>query len=96
MVYLSNMLCIAITEFDLTCACNPMGMCSPVLPQIIEVELPPLDAYIHEYQIGTQDTHVLSPAAVNRLGVWLHRIDMTVSKKHGKATADSIHNEDHK
>ena len=52
MVYLSNVLCIAIVDFHLTCGCNPTGMCSPVLPQIIEVELPPLDAYLHEYQVG--------------------------------------------
>ena len=96
MVYLSNMLCIVIMEFHLTCACNPIGMCSPVLPQIVKVELPPWDAYIHEYQVGTQDTHVLIHAAVNRLGVWLQRIDMTMSKKHGKAKANSICDKDHK
>ena len=46
--------------------------------------------------MGTQDIHILSEAAVKRLGVWLHRIDMTVSKRLGKAKADSIHDEDHK
>ena len=96
MVFLSNMLCIVIAEFHLTCACNPMGICSPMLPQIVEVELPPLDAYIHEYQVGTQDTRVLSPAAVKHLGVWLHQIDMIVSKRHSKAKADSIHDKDNK
>ena len=96
MVYLSNVLCLVIAEFHLTCGCTATGMCSPVLPQIVEEELPPLDAYLHEHKVGTQDICILSEAAVKHLGVWLHRIDMTVSKKLGKAKADSIHDEDHK
>ena len=68
----------------------------PVLPQIVEAELPPLEAYLHEHEVGTQDVHILSEAAVKRLGVWLHRIDMTVSKRLGKAKADSIFSKDHK
>ena len=49
MVYLSNVLCITIAEFHLTCVCNPTCMCSLVLPHIIEAELPPLDVYLYEY-----------------------------------------------
>ena len=96
LVYFSNMLCLAIAEFHLTCGCTATGMCSPVLPQIVEAELPPLDVYLHEHEVGTQDVHILSKAAVKHLGVWLHRIDMTLSKQLGKAKADSIHNKDHK
>ena len=96
MVYFSNMLCLVIAEFHLTCRCTAIGMCSPVLPQIVEVELPLLDAYLHEHKVGTQDGHILSEATVKRLGVWLHRIAMTVSKRLGKAKAHSTHNKDHK
>ena len=96
MVYFSNMLCLVIAEFHLTCGYTATGMCSPELPQFVEVELPPLDAYLHEHEVGTQNVCILSEAAVKCLGVWLHRIDMTVSKRLGKAKADSIHNEDHK
>ena len=71
-------------------------MCSPVLPQILEVELPLLDAYLHEHEVGTQDVCILSETAVKCLGVSLHRIDMTVSKWLGKAKANSIYNKDHK
>ena len=95
-VYISNVLCITIVEYHLTCGCNPIGMCSPVLPQIIEAELPPLDAYLHEHQVGTRDIRIFSLAIVKGLRVWLHCIDMTVSKKLGKAKADSIHDKDHK
>ena len=71
-------------------------MCSPVLPQIVEAELPLLEAYLHEHEVGTQDICILSEAAVKHLRVWLHRIDMTVSKWLGKAKADSIFSKDHK
>ena len=92
------MLCLAISEFQLTCGCTATGMCSPVLPQIVEAELPPLEAYLYEHEVGTQDVRILSEAAVKRLGVWLHRIDMTMSKWLGKAKAkaDSIFSKDHK
>ena len=71
-------------------------MCSPVLPQIVEAELPPLEAYLYKHEVGTQDVCILSEAAVKHLGVWLHRIDMTVSKWLGKAKANSIFSKDHK
>ena len=96
MVFFSNVLCLAIQEFHLTCGCTATGMCSPVLPQIVEAELSPLDAYLHEHEVGTQDVHILSDAAVKCLRVWHHRIDMTVSKRLGKVKADSIHKKDHK
>ena len=62
----------------------------------MEAELPPLEAYLHEHEVGTQDVRILSEAAVKCLGIWLHRIDMTVSKWLGKAKADSIFSKDHK
>ena len=49
MVYFSNVLYLAIAGFHLTCGCTATGMCSPVLPQIVEAELPPLDTYLHEH-----------------------------------------------
>ena len=74
--------------------CTAFGMCSPVLPQTVEAELPPLDMYLHDYEVGTQDTHVLSNAAIKCLAVWLHRIDMTV--RYSQAKANSPWDEDHK
>ena len=94
LVYFSNVLCLAITEFHLTSGCTPTGMCSPVLPQVVEAELPPLETYLHGREVGTQDVCILSEAAIKRLGAWLHRIDMTV--RYDKARANSPCDDDHK
>ena len=56
--------------------------------------MPPLDGYLHEHEVGTQDTRILSEANIKLLGVWLHRIDMTV--RYDQARADSPHDEGHK
>ena len=96
LIYFSNVLCLAISEFHLTCGCTATGMCSPVLPQIVEAELPLLEAYLHKYEVGTQDVCILSEATIKRLGVWLHRIDMTMSKQLGKAKVNSILSKDHR
>ena len=63
-VYFSNVLCLAIAEFHLTSGCTPIGMCSPVLPQVVEAELPPLETYLHDRELGMQDIHILSKAAI--------------------------------
>ena len=72
LVYFSNVLCLAIAEFHLTSGCTPMGMCSLVLPAVVEAELPPLEMYLHDRELGMQDICILSEAAIKRLGVWLH------------------------
>ena len=89
LVYFSNVLCLSITEFHLTSGCTPLGMCYPVLPPVVEAELPPLETYIHD-----QDVCILSEAAIKQLGVWLHRVDMTVRYK--EARANSPCDDDHK
>ena len=94
LVYFSNVLCLAIAEFHLTSGCTPTGMCSPVLPQVVEAELPPLETYLHGREIGTQDVHILSEAAIKRLRAWLHRIDMTV--RYDEARANSPCDNDYK
>ena len=57
-------------------------------------ELPPLESYLHVREIGTQDVHILSKAAIKRLGAWLHWIDMTV--RYDEARANSPCDDDHK
>ena len=94
LVYFSIVLCLAIAEFHLTSGCTPMGMCSPVLPPVMEVELPPLETYLHDRDLGKQDVRILSEAAIKRLGVWLHRVNMTVRYK--EARANSPCDDDHK
>ena len=63
-MYFSSVLCLTIAEFHLTSECTPVGMCSPVLPQVVEAELPPLEMYLHEREVGMQDVHILSKAAI--------------------------------
>ena len=64
LVYFSNVLCLSITECHLTSGCTPSGMCSPVLPPVVEVELPPLETYLHDQELGMQDVRILSEAAI--------------------------------
>ena len=93
-MYFSNVPCMAITECHLTSGCIPIGMCSPVLQPVVEAELPPLESYLHGREIGTQDVHILSEAAIKRLGAWLHQIDMTI--RYDEARANSPCDDDHK
>ena len=94
LVYFSNVLCMAIAEFHLTSGCTPMGMCSPVLPPVVEAELPLLETYLHDRELGMQDVHILSEAAIKRLRPWLHRVDMTM--RYNEARANSPCDDDHK
>ena len=93
-MYLSNVLCLSIAEFHITSRCTPLGMCSPVLLPVVEAELPPLEMYLHDRELGTQDVCILSEAAIKRLGVWLHRVDMTM--RYNEARANSPCDGDHK
>ena len=77
LVYFSNVLCIALPEFHLTSACSPPGMCALVLPPVVEAELPPLENYLHEDELESQDIHICCIAAIKQLGAWLHRVNMT-------------------
>ena len=72
LVYFSNVLCITLSEFHLTSACSPLGMCALVLLPVVEAELPPLENYLHEDELGLQDIHVCCIAAIKQLGAWLH------------------------
>ena len=64
LVYFSNVLCLSIAEFYLTSGCTPMGMCSQVLPPVVEAELPPLETYLHNRELGLHDVRILSEAAI--------------------------------
>ena len=94
LVYFSNVRCMAIAEFHLASGCTPMGMCSPVLLPVVEVELPPLETYLHDRELGMQDVRILSEAAIKQLRAWLHRVNMTV--RYNEARANSPCDDDHK
>ena len=67
LVYFFNVLCISISEFYLTSTCSPPGMCAPVLPPVVEAELPPLENYVHEEELESQDIHIHCIAASSGL-----------------------------
>ena len=94
LVYFSNVLCLSISEFHLTSACSPPGMCAPVLPLVVEVELQLLENYLHEVELEAQDVCVHCIAAIKRLGVWLHWVNMTT--RYNEARTNSPCSNDHK
>ena len=94
LVYFSNVLCLSISKFHLTSACSPPGMCAPVLPPVVQAELPPLENYLHEGELEAQDICVHCIATIKRLGVWLHRVNMTTC--YNEARANSPCSQDHK
>ena len=67
---------------------------SSVLPQVVEAELPPLEMYLHDQELGTQDVCILSVAAIKWLRAWLDQVDMTV--RYNEARANSPCSDDHK
>ena len=94
LVYFSNVLWISISEFHVTSTCSPLGMCTPVLPPVVEAELPPLENYLHGKELESQDICVCCIAAIKWLGVWLHRVDTTTRYNEGRANSPCSH--DHK
>ena len=93
MVYFSNVLCIALPEFHLTSACSPLGMCAPVLLPVVEAELPPLENYLHEDELESQDIRICCIAVIKWLGAWLHQVDMIT--QFNEARANSPCSRDH-
>ena len=86
-------MCIALSEFHLTSACSPPGMCALVLPPVVEAELPPQENYLHEDELGSQDICIHCIATIKGLGAWLHRVDMTT--QFNEARANSPCSRDH-
>ena len=69
-------------------------MCTPVLPLVLEAELPPLEMYLHEGELETQDVCICCITTIRWLRVWLHRVNMTTC--YSKARANSPCSDDHK
>ena len=91
LVYFSNVLCITLSEFHLTSACSPPGMCALVLPPVVEAELPSLENYLHEDKLGSQDIRLHCIAAIKRLGAWLHQVDMTIRFNEARVNSPCSH-----
>ena len=75
----SWMLCM-IAEYHLACTTRGSTATSPILPEAIEQYLPPLVDYVCPDSTGLIDVRVHDHKARNlHVGVWLHRMDMTLS-----------------
>ena len=75
----SQVLCM-IAEYHLACAVRGSTTTSPILPEAIEQYLPPVVDYICPDSTGHTDVRVHDHKARSlHVGVWLHRMDMTLS-----------------
>ena len=75
----SQVLCM-IAEYHLACATRGSMTTSPILPKAVEQYLPPLVDYAHPGNTGLTDVRVHDHKARSlRVGVWLHRMDMSLS-----------------
>ena len=69
-----------IAEYHLACATGGSMTTSPILPEAVEQYLPPLVEYAHPGGTGLTDVRVCDHKASSlRMGVWLHRVDLSLS-----------------
>ena len=75
----SQVLCM-MAEYHLACTTRGSMTTSPILPEAIEQYLPPLVDYVCPDSTGLADVRVHDHKARSLcVGVWLHRMDMTLS-----------------
>ena len=77
-----QVLCM-ISEYHMACVSRGFLVTSPILPGVIEDKLPPLTDYtLPEDRSGVTDVRVQDhQARTLRVAVWLHRLDMALSKE---------------
>ena len=74
-----QVLCM-ISEYHMACVTRGLPVTSPILPEVIEDQLPPLAGYtLPEERSGVTDVRVRDHQAKTlRVAVWLHRLDMAL------------------
>ena len=84
-----QILCM-ISEYHMACVTRGFLVTSPILPGVIEDKLPPLTDYaLPEDRSGVTDVRVWDHQARTLwVAVWLHRLDMALSKE--PATSGSL------
>ena len=77
-----QVLCM-ISEYHMACVTRGSPVTSPILPGMIEDKLPPLTGYaLPEDRSGVTDVRVRDhQARTLRVAVWLHRLDMALSRE---------------
>ena len=75
----SQVLCM-IAKYHLACATRGSTTMSPILPEAVEQYLPPLADYARPGGTGLTDVRVHDHKSRSLcVGVWLHRVDMSLS-----------------
>ena len=79
-----------ISEYHMACMTRGSPVTSPILPRDLEDHLPPLTDYVSpEDRSGVTDIRVWDhQARTLRVAIWLHRLDMALSKE--PATSGSL------
>ena len=69
-----------IVEYHLTSLAEGSSTISPVLPEVVQDLLPPVQDYLTggEFQ-GSRDVRVVEKAKTLRIAAWLHRLDMAAN-----------------
>ena len=72
-----------ISEYHMACVTRGSPITSPILPEVIEDQLPPLAGYtLPEDRSGVMDFRVRDHQAKTLwVAVWLHRLDMALSRE---------------
>ena len=78
-----------ISEYHLACTMRGSATTSPIIPDEIEKQLPALMDYALPKGTGVTDVRVSDHKSISlHVGVWLHRMDMTLTK--GKEASLSV------
>ena len=74
---LGNQVLCMIAEYHLTGLAQGSSSISPVLPEVVQDLLPPIEDYLAggEFQ-GSRDVRVMERAKTLQIAAWLHRLDM--------------------
>ena len=89
----SQVLCM-IAEYHMACVIRGLSTTSPLLPEDLEENLPPLAGYALPKGTGVTDVRVSDHKARSlHVAVWLHHLDMTLSweKEASRSLVQSRH-----
>ena len=85
---LNNQVLLMIAEYHLAKASQGTHSVTPILPEALELMLPPLDEYLLGELQGSRDVRVADRANTLHVATWLHRLDLT--SNYGRAVTISL------
>ena len=84
---LNNQVLLMISEYHWTCVSQGSSSVSPVLPEVAEDLLPPLDQYLSGDFQGSRDVRVKDKANSLRVATWLHHLDTAAAFSKAASTS---------